>query len=110
MLERTYGARSRGLISWRSGGMVASLFLRNGYESSHLDAVFPTEQKTPLTPSAYFLGDSLMFWPAGAVRVLRPGGRLMIADLWSTRLYSGHLTKLGLSDVTRRSLGWRMWW
>jgi arsenite methyltransferase len=45
-----------------------------------------------------------------AVRVLRPGGRLAIADLWGTRLYRAHLEKLGLGDVTRRGLGWRMWW
>src|SRR5262245_58304515 len=45
-----------------------------------------------------------------AVRVLRPGGRLMIADLWATRAYSDHLKKLGMLDVTRRGLGWRMWW
>src|SRR6516165_1372432 len=45
-----------------------------------------------------------------AVRVLRPGGRVMIADLWATGLYRTHLEKLGLVDVTRRNLGWRMWW
>ena len=45
-----------------------------------------------------------------AVRVLRPGGRLMIADLWATGLYRTHLAKLGLIDVTRHNLGWRMWW
>jgi ubiquinone/menaquinone biosynthesis C-methylase UbiE len=45
-----------------------------------------------------------------AVRVLRPGGRLMIADLWATRLYRSRLTQLGMRDVTRRGLGWRMWW
>jgi cyclopropane fatty-acyl-phospholipid synthase-like methyltransferase len=45
-----------------------------------------------------------------AVRVLRPGGRLMIADLWSTSLYQKHLMQLGMSDVGRRRLGWRMWW
>ena len=45
-----------------------------------------------------------------AVRVLRPGGRLLIADLWGTRLYCAHLAKLGMKDVGRRGLGWRMWW
>jgi SAM-dependent methyltransferase len=45
-----------------------------------------------------------------AVRVLRPGGRLLIADLWGTRLYCAHLGKLGMADVCRHGLGWRMWW
>ena len=45
-----------------------------------------------------------------AVRVLRPGGQLMIADLWATSLYQMHLAKLGMTDITRRNLGWRMWW
>jgi arsenite methyltransferase len=45
-----------------------------------------------------------------AVRVVRPGGRLLIADLWATNRYQSHLTKLGMLDVARRSLGWRMWW
>lgn len=47
---------------------------------------------------------------AQAIRVLRPGGRLMIADIRRTRDYAGQLTKLGMSDITRRDLGWRMWW
>jgi arsenite methyltransferase len=42
-----------------------------------------------------------------AVRVLRPGGRLMIADIRATRQYQTHLGKIGMSDVTRRGLGWR---
>jgi SAM-dependent methyltransferase len=45
-----------------------------------------------------------------AVRVLRPGGRLMIADLWATSLYRTQLAKLGMVDFTRHNLGWRMWW
>ena len=45
-----------------------------------------------------------------AVRVLRPGGRLMIADLFGTRRYAAHLAQLGMLDVTRRGLGWRVWW
>jgi SAM-dependent methyltransferase len=45
-----------------------------------------------------------------AVRVLRPGGRLMVADIWATRQYQAHLAKTGMSDVARRGLGWRFWW
>jgi arsenite methyltransferase len=45
-----------------------------------------------------------------AVRVLRPGGRLMIADIGGTSQYRNHLIKLGVRDVVRRSLGWRLWW
>jgi arsenite methyltransferase len=45
-----------------------------------------------------------------AVRVLRPGGRLMIADIRATRQSEAHLAKMGMSDVTRGGLGWRFWW
>jgi ubiquinone/menaquinone biosynthesis C-methylase UbiE len=45
-----------------------------------------------------------------AVRVLRPGGRLMIADIRGTRQHRAQLVKLGMSDVARRGLGWRFWW
>lgn len=45
-----------------------------------------------------------------AVRVLRPGGRLAIADLWETRQHAAHLRELGWADVRRRNLGWRMWY
>ena len=45
-----------------------------------------------------------------AVRVLRPGGWLLIADLWATRQYCAQLVKLGMADVARRGLGWRLWW
>ena len=45
-----------------------------------------------------------------AVRVLRPGGHVVIADLGFTRLYAGRLQHRGLADVRRRDLGWRAWW
>ena len=45
-----------------------------------------------------------------AVRVLRPGGRLLIADLRATGEYERHLRTLALTGVGRRSLGWRQWW
>ncbi len=45
-----------------------------------------------------------------AVRVLRPGGRLLVADLRHARRYADRLAALGMIDVQRRSLGSRMWW
>ncbi|WP_052230395.1 class I SAM-dependent methyltransferase [Streptomyces sp. CT34] len=45
-----------------------------------------------------------------AVRVLRPGGRLVIADIRNTRRYHADLQRLGLHSITRRGVGARMWW
>ncbi|MQY18268.1 class I SAM-dependent methyltransferase [Nocardia macrotermitis] len=45
-----------------------------------------------------------------AFRVLRPGGRLVVADLAHTNRYRARLAELGMVDLARRSLGWRMWW
>lgn len=44
-----------------------------------------------------------------AVRVLRPGGRLLIVDVRGTRQYLAQLAKLGMYDVARRRLGWWSW-
>ncbi|HET7299570.1 MAG TPA: class I SAM-dependent methyltransferase [Oleiagrimonas sp.] len=45
-----------------------------------------------------------------AVRVLRPGGRLLIADFRHTDSYAERLREQGMTDVTRRNLGWRFWY
>jgi ubiquinone/menaquinone biosynthesis C-methylase UbiE len=46
---------------------------------------------------------------AEAARVLRPGGRLLLADLWATRRHVRQLRELGWTGARRRHLGWRMW-
>lgn len=45
-----------------------------------------------------------------ALRVLRPGGRLVVADLGHTRKYAAHLRAGGIVTPERRNLGWRAWW
>lgn len=45
-----------------------------------------------------------------AMRVLKPGGRLAVADLWETKQHAEHLRNQGWQQVTRRSVGWRMWY
>jgi arsenite methyltransferase len=45
-----------------------------------------------------------------AVRVLRPGGRVIVADLGFTRLYATRLRECGMANVKRQDLGWRAWW
>jgi SAM-dependent methyltransferase len=47
---------------------------------------------------------------AEAARVLRPGGRLAIADFKHTGAYAEVLTELGWTDATTRDLGWRFWY
>jgi ubiquinone/menaquinone biosynthesis C-methylase UbiE len=44
-----------------------------------------------------------------AVRVLRPGGRLMIADVRGTRHHEAQLARIGMRNVARKRLGWRFW-
>ena len=46
---------------------------------------------------------------AEGVRVLRPGGRLIITDI-RTGQYQVTLAQLGMTDVARSRLGWHFWW
>jgi len=45
-----------------------------------------------------------------AVRVLKPGGRLVITDTRFTREYAAALIGCGMLSVQRRNLGVRGWW
>ncbi len=43
-------------------------------------------------------------------RVLKSGGRMVIADIRATAIYEDALRTLGASNVERCRLGWRFWW
>ncbi len=45
-----------------------------------------------------------------AVRVLAPGGRLLIVDIQRTREYAAELRRIGLTVAGPTRLGWRSWW
>jgi ubiquinone/menaquinone biosynthesis C-methylase UbiE len=45
-----------------------------------------------------------------AIRVLKPGGRLLIADLMWTKSYAQRLREVGMEDVVERHLDWRFWY
>lgn len=45
-----------------------------------------------------------------AVRVLRPGGTLVVADIRATGEYAERLRDLGMAAVSTRGVGWRGWY
>lgn len=45
-----------------------------------------------------------------AVRLLKPGGRLLIADIRATSVYVERLCQRGMASVQQRNLGWRFWY
>ena len=45
-----------------------------------------------------------------AFRVLKAGGRIVVADIRATSTYRDALRTLGAVNLSRRRLGWRFWW
>lgn len=44
------------------------------------------------------------------MRVLKPRGRLVIADFLETQRYGERLRELGMTEVTHHTLDWRFWY
>ena len=47
---------------------------------------------------------------AEIVRLVKPGGRVVLADMRHIARYRDRLTALGMTDVTLTGLGWQVWW
>jgi arsenite methyltransferase len=45
-----------------------------------------------------------------AVRILKPGGRMLIADFRSTQRYAERLRQLGMRDALHQQLDGRFWY
>jgi len=45
-----------------------------------------------------------------AVRVLKPGGRILIADLMWTKTYAALLREHGMENVVQKRTDWRLWY
>ena|SRR5438105_4587944 len=45
-----------------------------------------------------------------AIRVVKPGGRIVIADFRNVRQYEQRLREKGMADVTYRTLDWHFWY
>jgi SAM-dependent methyltransferase len=45
-----------------------------------------------------------------AVRVTKPGGRVVLADIRHTDEYAAQLIELGCEQVKKQPLGWRVWY
>ncbi len=126
--ERLASGRAVGADIWRTqdqSGNSAEATLRNAEAEAVADRVelVTADMRTlPFEDSCFDLVVSSLAIhniddPNGrrkaldeAVRVLRPGGRLLIVDIRGTRAYPEHLAKLAMADVSRRRLGWRLWW
>ncbi|MFI5889049.1 class I SAM-dependent methyltransferase [Actinoplanes sp. NPDC051513] len=125
MARRLPSGHATGVDLWRSvdqsGNSPAVTEANAAAEGVHVDLDTADMTSLPYPDESFDLVVSSMaihnIHPAAgrltaideALRVLRPGGRLVIADISATKAYAAHLDALGISAITR-PLGWRMWW
>jgi hypothetical protein len=80
----------------------------------HWGTLFPVglrDRRRRLTdPPGEFERAAAKLAPGVEIRVLEPGGKIIIADISHTDEYADWLTEAGMESVTLQDLGVRGWW
>jgi ubiquinone/menaquinone biosynthesis C-methylase UbiE len=126
--RRLHRGRIVGIDAWRAqdqAGNAASVTLSNARASGveeRVDIVTADMRQLPFAEASFDLVvSSLAIHNVAdaegrrqavreALRVLKPGGTLLIADFRHVRDYAATLRSMGALDAKTRNLGWRFWY
>src|SRR5205085_11323631 len=126
--RRLHRGRAVGVDAWRSqdqSGNAAAVTRANARASGvedRVDIITADMRQLPFPDSSFDLVvSSLAFHNIAqaegrrqavreALRVLQPGGTLLLADIQYTAEYAATLRGAGALDAKTRNLGWRFWY
>jgi arsenite methyltransferase len=126
--RRLHRGRIVGIDSWRSqdqSGNAASVTLSNARASGvedRIDIVTADMRQLPFADASFDLvvsnlaihniaeAEGRRHAIRESLRVLKPGGTLLVADFQYVRDYAAILRSAGALDAKTRNLGWRFWY